>query len=156
MDESGRVWFISGSLLHSIRAGQHEEFPFPAGHGRRLQAARALVPLKNGALLAQRRRTSWPDSSRPRASAFSRLTGERGALQSIGALKDGAVCVQTSVPAGTNQSYRLEISSDGSHFEPFSDAPAPGRFGGELTVLFAAQNGDLWLSGERGHRLVPR
>jgi signal transduction histidine kinase/streptogramin lyase len=149
MDNDGRFWFISGSLLHSIHADHHEEFPFPGGNGRRLQAARALVPLKNGTLLI---------NAGGRLARFEPATGfsflpakESGARCTIlGMLRDGAVCVQTSVPAGTNQSYHLEISTDGSNFKPFSDAPSQEIFGGELTVLFAAQNGDVWLSGEQG------
>jgi len=148
MDDSGRVWFISGSLLHSIRAGQHEEFPF-SGAGRRLQAARVLVPLRDGALLLN----AGGQLARfepAKGFSFFPLKESGARCKVLGRLKEGAVCVQTSVPAGTNQSYRLEISSDGSHLEPFPDAPAPGTFGGELTVLFTGQNGDLWLSGEEG------
>ncbi len=148
-DNEGRLWFISANLLHSIRADRHEEVELPAGYGRRVQAARALVPLKNGTLLLN----AGGQLARFKPGGdFSLLPArESGARRNVlGTLKDGAVCVQTSVPAGTNQSYHIEISSDGTNFESFSDAPAQEVFGGELTVLFAAQSGDLWLSGERG------
>jgi signal transduction histidine kinase len=150
MDNDGRLWFISGNLLHSIHGDHHEEFSFPAGNGRRFQAARALVPLKNGTLLLNA--AGQLARFEPASTNFCLLPAkESGALcKVLGTLKDGAVCVQTSVPAGTNQSCHLEISSDGTSFTPFSDAPPQEIFGGDLTVLFAAQNGDVWLSGEQG------
>jgi signal transduction histidine kinase len=149
MDNDGRLWFISGNVLHSIHAGHHEEFPFPAVNGRRLQAARALVPLKNGTLLLN---AGGQLARFEPGAGFSFLAfKESGArCKVLGMLKDGAVCVQTSAPAGTNLLYRLEVSSDGSEFEPFPDAPPPEIFGGALTAFFTAQNGEIWLSGEQG------
>jgi len=149
MDQQGRLWFISGSLLHSLHAGHHEEFPFPPGNRRRLQATRALVALKNGTLLLN---AGGELVSFSPAAGFSSppLSENAERRKVLGTLLDGTVCAQTSVLAGTNLAYRLEISSDGSHFQPFPDAPPPEVLDGEMTALFAAQNGDLWLSGEQG------
>ncbi|MGO9199498.1 MAG: ATP-binding protein [Limisphaerales bacterium] len=149
VDNDGRVWFISGNRLHSLYADHHEEFSSPAGNGPRLQSARALVPLKNGALLLNAGgRLFRFEPAKGFSLVWATQSGARCKI--LGTLKDGAVCVQTSAPAGANQSYGLEISSDGAHFEPFPDAPSQELLGGEFTVLFAAQNGDLWLSGEQG------
>ncbi len=84
------------------------------------------------------------------ATGFS-LPAQTGVrLKVLGALRSGAVCVQSSAPTGTNLSYRLEVSGDGSHYEPLPDPPPRELLGGELTSLFAEQNGDLWISGEQG------
>ncbi|MGA2863246.1 MAG: ATP-binding protein [Verrucomicrobiota bacterium] len=148
MDHEDRLWFIAGNLLHSLRADQHEEYPCPASTGRRLQGARALVPLKNGALLLEaggQLLTFQP------ATGFTPMPRQEGGAQFrvLGTLKDGSVCVQSYLPGVTNQPIRLE-TYDGTKLEPFADSPAEAAFGGELTALFAAQNGDLWLSGDQG------
>lgn len=148
-DKEGQLWFISGSALHVIRNESHEEYPFPGGAGRRLQSARLLLPLKNGALLLDARGQLF--KFQPAAGTFSLVTVKDrvGRFKVLGLLKDGSVCLQSFLSETTNQPSRLELY-DGTRFDPFPNPPPDSALGGELTVLYAAQNGDLWLSGEQG------
>ncbi|MCX6927013.1 MAG: hypothetical protein NT154_27975, partial [Verrucomicrobia bacterium] len=50
-DEAGRLWFVSGSSLHSVQNDQHQEFPLPLASPNNSSTARAVYPLKNGSLL---------------------------------------------------------------------------------------------------------
>src|SRR5207245_10064866 len=69
----------------------------------------------------------------------------------LGLLKDGRLCVQKFAPEASSSDtiLRLELY-DGARFEAFADPPSAALIGRNLSVFFAAQNGDLWLSGERG------
>jgi len=72
-----------------------------------------------------------------------------GSLKPLGLLKDGRVCVQTRSTGTAAQGFRLE-TYDGVRFERLSVPPPDVPPGSNLSTLFAAQNGDLWVSGDRG------
>ena len=101
VDNDGRVWFISGNRLHSLYADHHEEFSSPAGNGPRLQSARALVPLKNGALLLNAGGRLFRFEP---AKGFSLVwaTQSGGSLQDIGDAQ-GRRRVRANVGAGRRQ-----------------------------------------------------
>jgi ligand-binding sensor domain-containing protein len=64
-------------------------------------------------------------------------------------LKDGTLCIQTLSAGTPEQPYRLE-TFDGASFQPLSVPPPDPAPGSSLSTLFAAQNGDLWVSGDHG------
>ena len=144
-DVEGRLWFAAGAVLHSIRNERHEEFPFPATTGRRVPAARTVLPLKNGMILVEigNRLLKFQPASGSFTNVVPREFGER--FKALGTLNDGRVCVQCFAAAyGT--APHLELF-DGERFEPLLQA-APEGCGPEFTAFYAVRNGDPWLSGD--------
>jgi signal transduction histidine kinase len=87
----------------------------------------------------------------PETGAFTtpRARHPAGPIKPLGLLKDGRLCVRPLSTSAADQSLRLE-AYDGANFEPLA-VPAPKRsLGGSFSTLFAAQNGSLWFSSERG------
>jgi len=149
-DSEGRLWFVTGSVLHSIQDQRHQEFGLPARSGRRPLSARSVLPLANGTILIEAGNHLL--SFQPSTGTFTNvITPERvERFKVLGTLKDGRVCLQcfASRP-GTDP--RLELF-DGDRFEAFAD-PLPEGCGAEFTALYAVRNGDLWLSGDRATAL---
>jgi len=146
-DSNGRLWFMSDSRLQALHNGLLQEYSLPGANTQSLQTARALFPLKNGTLLLDAGEQCF--QFRPLDGAFKALqAGEKGRrLKSLGQLKDGSVCVQSFTPGASTQDCRLE-TFDGVRLNPIP-FPDP-TMGGEFYAVFEAQNGDVWLSGERG------
>ncbi len=148
-DEVGRLWFASGSTLHSLLNENRRECPLPLATSNGAPSVRALFHLKNGSLLIEAgdRRFQFDPTTAAFTVVRSRL--DSGLLRPLGLLKDGRLCFQTVEAAAAEQAVRLE-AYDGATFEPFALPPlklGPGRV---LSAFFAAQNGDIWLSGDRG------
>ena len=148
-DEAGRLWFVSGTALHVLQNDRHQEYPLPASISNSVPALLALFPLKNGTLLLQAGDESL--QFQPESGAFSPvLSGPHvGTLKLLGLLKDGRLCVQILSSEGPESHYRLE-TYDGAKFEPLSVPPPAPSPGASLSTLFAAQNGDIWVSGDHG------
>ena len=146
-DDAGRLWFLSGAGLHVLQNDRHQEYPLPGSISNNVSAIRALFPLKDGTLFLEAGEECL--QFHPDRSTFSAIRhGPRaGSLKPLGMLKDGRLCVQTLGVGAPEPQYRLE-AFDGASFQPLS-VPAPDT-GSSLSILFAAQNGDLWVSGERG------
>jgi len=145
-DSQGRLWFVAGTVLHSLRNPRHEEFSLPPRAGRRPATARMVLPLKDGGVLIEVANQLL--KFQPAQGTFTNLglraRGER--FKALGPLKDGRVCVQHfATEFGTVPHLEL---FDGERWEPLLEAP-PAECGPELAVLYAAQNGDLWLSGDK-------
>ena len=149
-DSEGRLWFVTGMVLHSLRNERHEEFLIPARVGRRPVAARSLFPLRNGTILIEAANQLL--KFQPGSGTFTNLTSrERGErFRVLGTLKDRRVCVQRFA-ADLGPDPHLELF-DGDRFEPLPEA-APTGCGAEFSALCATQNGDLWLSGDRATAL---
>ena len=148
-DEAGRLWFVSGTALHVLQNDRHQEYPLPASISNSVPALLALFPLKNGTLLLQAGDECL--QFQPESGAFSPvLPGPPvGTLKLLGLLKDGRLCVQILSSEGPESHYRLE-TYDGAKFEPLSVPPPAPSPGASLSTLFAAQNGDIWVSGDHG------
>jgi signal transduction histidine kinase len=148
-DESGRIWFVSSTALHSLMDEQHQEYPLPARLGSDGQAVRALFPLKNGMLVLKTE--DQMQVFRPGSGRFSPVGEEDAAhpVKSLGTLRDGSLAVQRFNSGGAEQAYRLE-TYNGVRFAPFLEVPSDPLLGAGLHTLFSAQNGDFWLSSERG------
>jgi ligand-binding sensor domain-containing protein len=72
-----------------------------------------------------------------------------GSLRPLGLLKNGRLCFQASTNGAAVPDLHLE-AYDGDRFVPFKLPPPDSSPGDTLSTLFAAQNGDLWISGDRG------
>jgi signal transduction histidine kinase/ligand-binding sensor domain-containing protein len=147
-DPEGRLWWLSGGALHLLQADQHQEFALPATSFRNVQSAHALFVLKDGTLVFDSGDRLF--QFRPGKGVFDPIPSGAAPrkLRAIGLLKDGRLCVQ-SVEEAAGQNGPWEIY-DGSGFAPFPDAASDGPALVNLAILFAAQNGDLWLGGESG------
>jgi signal transduction histidine kinase len=148
-DQNGGLWFVSGPGLHMVKGDVHRECALPPGIARNSQTMRSLVALKNGALLLDTGEGLL--QFHPESSVFSAVTtaGERGPPRVLGVLKNGSVCVEFPEPRVPGPGHHLEIY-DGTSFHPFP-YPLPELMPGRsFLALFAAQNDDLWLSGEQG------
>ena len=148
-DAAGRLWFVTGNSLHCLQKERHQEFPLPSATPNSPPVVRALLPLKNGSLLLETDDQSIQFS--PERGAFNALQAKHpaGPIKPLGLLRDGRLCVRPLTAGEADQSFRLE-AYDGARFEPLS-VPAPKRSpGNAFAALFAAQNGDLWFSSDRG------
>ncbi len=149
-DREGRLWFISGNALYSVEKEAESEHPFPSVGFQPLQTARAIFPLRNGNLAIEANDTLFQFD--PRRQIFSAPQERAPRRKVLGFLKDGRLCVERLDSEGPlDSSSRLELY-DGSRFELFPDPPTDVSLT-NLLALFTAQNGDLWLSSERGTAL---
>ena len=148
-DDAGRLWFLSGTGLHVLQNDRDKEYPLPASISNNASAIRALFPLKDGTLFLEAGEQCL--QFHPDRGTFSAIRrGPRaGSTKPLGLLKDGRLCVQTLSVGAPEQQYRLE-TFDGASFQPLSVPPPDPAPGSSLSTLFAAQNGDLWVSGDRG------
>ena len=146
-DSDGRLWFVSGGRLQALHNDLLQKYSLPGTSARSLQTVRALFPLKNGTLLLDAGEQCfqfWPLDGVFRALQAAEKDRR---LMPLGSLKDGSICIQSYTPGGATQDYRLE-TFDGVQFHPIP-FPDPAM-DGEFYTVFEAQNGDVWLSGERG------
>ena len=146
-DSDGRLWFVSGNKLQVFHDDLLQEYSTLGTSAQSLQAVHALFPLKNGTLLldaVEQCFQFWP-----RDGVFRTLQAAEKdrRLMPLGLLKDGSICVQSYTPGGAIPDYRLEIF-DGVQLRPIP-FPDP-TMGGKFYTVFEAQNGDVWLGGERG------
>jgi signal transduction histidine kinase len=148
-DEGGRLWFVAGNSLHSLHEERSQEYPLPAAAGKAPPAIHALFPLKDGSLLLESEAPML--QFKPGIGAFAPVAEANRArpFKPLGLLRDGTLVVQSLGPGPASPDYRLE-TYDGLKRAPFPEAPPERLLGTNLSLLFAAQHGDLWLSGERG------
>ncbi len=148
-DGAGRLWLVSGSALHLLFNDRYQAFPLPALAANNPLTVHALFPLKNGSLLLDAGDQCWLFN--PERAAFTTLPAEHssGLPKPLGLLKDGRLCVQTLDAGSAERTFRLE-TYDGTTFEPLAMTPPKPAPGSSLASLFAAQNGDLWVSGNYG------
>lgn len=140
-DSQSRLWFVSTGALHSLDGELHQEHMFPVEYRRYLQAARALLPLKNGDLLLDTGEQLF--QFQPGNDSLNLLPSRNEKQHTLGIFRDGSVAVQSTDSAA--QSCRLE-KYDGLAFEPLH-IPLPDC---NFSAFLETQNGDLWLGGDRG------
>ena len=148
-DESGRLWFVSGGNLHLLQNERHRAYPLPSATSNSVPVVRALFHLRDGTLLLQVGDQCF--QFRPAAATFTAVRSSRpaGSLKPLGLLKNGTLCFQTLSDGQAERDFHLE-TYDGVRFGALNLPPPESSPGGNLSTLFAAHNGDLWVSGDRG------
>jgi len=149
-DSAGRIWYVAGGVLHSLLENEHHAYLFPNLNARQLQNARALIPLKSGAvaILAGDQLSQFEPQRESFREVWSSAASRRTKV--LGSLKDGTLCVLVWTGPADSPNYAWE-RYDGLHTEPLTDPPLPPVVSlGQPLAVFAAGNGDFWASGERG------
>jgi signal transduction histidine kinase/ligand-binding sensor domain-containing protein len=146
-DPDGWLWFVSDSGLQVFHNDLLQGYSPPNTGTQSLQTVRALFPLKNRTLLLDAGEQCFQFG--PLDGVFRAFqAGEMGKrFKPLGQLKDGSVCIQSFTPGTLTKDYHLN-TFDGVQLHPIP-FPDPAM-GGEFYAVFEAQNGDIWLSGERG------
>jgi signal transduction histidine kinase len=154
-DPAGGLWFSVGIGLYLLQGDQVKVFPFPPQIARSLQE-RELFVLRDGTLLVvlEDAEASTGDVLFALPPGGSNLTtvvsGSRAAhMRALGLLNDGRLCLQfpdqnVAEARGSLQAF------DGTQFESLPDPVQWAGLGTNWHSFFVAQNGDWWLSGERG------
>jgi signal transduction histidine kinase len=150
-DREGRLWFISGNALCAVEKDYASEYPFPALHAQQLQMARSIFPFKNGNIVIEANGELF--QFEPGRRVFTVPLDRTARHQVLGAMKDGRLCVERLAAENAPASIPYLEIYDGARFEPFPDPPTDSLVASNLFAFFAAQNGDLWLGGERGTAL---
>jgi signal transduction histidine kinase/ligand-binding sensor domain-containing protein len=149
-DREGRTWFISANALCVVNKDSESEYPFPPANPQ-WHAARAIFPLKNGNILIQAGDEFFQfDLNR---KAFSPLSDQNTRGNVLGFIKDGRLCLERFGSLNGSAGVPHLETYDGSRFEAFPDPPTDSLLASNLLSFFTAQNGDLWLGGERGTAL---
>lgn len=150
-DTPDRLWFVAGGKLYSLSEQELKEFSLPVLNRFRLQP-RAIFALGNGTLVLDA--GDAESGMRDQLFGFQPLEGRfypvpQGTptrhFRALGLLRDGTLCVSA---LDTKGNCALE-KYDGLAFEPLA-SPPPAQLGTNLSTALAAQNGDLWISGEFG------
>ncbi len=148
-DAAGRLWFVAAGALHSLQGEMHREFALPDAVAHDAPSPRALFPLRNGRLLLDAGEKSIQFN--PDSGAFGATLPVRNDVQHVkllGLLPDGSLGIQSwndEVANGEPAACRFD-RFDGEQLKPLDDPPPPAVY----SSLFAARNGDLWLSGDAG------
>ncbi len=147
-DQEDRLWVATVNSLHLLQNNQWKTFPFPRETTRESQSGRAVFPLGNGTVVTEAGTNLLQFN--PGAEQFNYFKHPPEArLRPIGLLRDGSLCVQVLSAESSRESYRLEVFN-GTNFSPFPH-PQPGpEVGNDLIFLSSPQNGNLWLSGNKG------
>jgi signal transduction histidine kinase len=153
-DEADRLWFIAGSALAMLQKDRCQEFALPATAGHPAPVVRALYPLKDGTVWVEAvGQPGQPESIQfsPQSGKFSpiSLPPPVAQLKPLGLLKDGRLCVLSLGVEARPQPNPLN-AYDGARLEALPVPLPEPSVGNLLPTLFAAQNGDLWISGDQG------
>jgi signal transduction histidine kinase len=146
-DAEGRLWFVAGDSLLQFENDHAKEYPFPVTLAHALQDARAAFALKDGTVVIEAGGQLF--RFRPATGTFSAVGAEHPSRphKVLGWLASGVLCVQRPQPGQAGPACWLE-KFDGAKFEALPDQPPASVLGTNLSAVFAAQNGDWWLSGE--------
>jgi signal transduction histidine kinase len=152
-DGAGRLWFVADGRLHSLQGETHREFALPEPAAYDAQSVRTLFPLKDGTLLLDAAEN--PLRFNPDSGAFGpglHLRDDVRHVRPLGLLQDGSLGVQSwNTEAATGKWAPCYFDRfDGTQYQPLAEPPPDPDAVGICSTLFAARNGDLWLSGEKG------
>ncbi|HVZ60025.1 MAG TPA: ATP-binding protein, partial [Terriglobales bacterium] len=143
-DKADRLWFVSGSALHSYQGQQISDFPFQPSAARLLQNPQGLYAMRDGSLILETGNGLFRvDTETGKLSPNPQEAGQETRI--LGYLSEGTVCAWRSHTAGPSPP-RLEVF-DGTRFSPLTEAP-PLEANESPTIIYPAQNGDLWLGSE--------
>jgi signal transduction histidine kinase/ligand-binding sensor domain-containing protein len=146
-DQQGQLWVAASDAVYASINGQWKSYSYPDGVAD-IQPPMMLLTLPNGTVaigLGDRLL-----QFNPAAQRFEITThGAESHLKTLGALKDGRLVLQIPGGDGGALRYRLELY-DGRDYTTFPYLVPELDLGNDLLFLFAAQNGNLWLCGNKG------
>jgi signal transduction histidine kinase/ligand-binding sensor domain-containing protein len=148
-DAQAGIWFITGNSLHWQDQEYHRNYPFPASLAASLQAATAIYPLKNRTLAIEAGQQVFKFDVT--SGAFAKLadTGDEDHMKPVGFNGEGILAIQTRAKTSSNSQVLPLHAYDGVQLRAFPLPPMESSLGA-ISSLFAAQNGDLWISGQSG------
>ena len=145
-DQRGQLWVGASDAVYASVNGQWKSYSYPDGVGD-TQSPMMLFTLPNGSVaigLSDRLLQFNPSAQRFEIRAH----GAESHLKTLGVLRDGRLVLQIAGEDVNPLHYRLELY-DGRDFTAFPYSAPELDLGGELLFLFAAQNGNLWLCGNK-------
>ena len=144
-DQEGRVWFVAGAELHRSSENEHKSYMFPPAMRRVAQSVNAIFPLRDGTFLI----VAGDTQSRfnPKTEKFIPQTAEQP-MKPLGLLKDRSLCVQ--LPGDSPDEPSKLAAYDGKNLSAVTENSPGPEIGTNLSSAWSAQNGDLWISGDRG------
>ncbi|HEV2319139.1 MAG TPA: ATP-binding protein [Verrucomicrobiae bacterium] len=138
-DSQNRLCFVADRNFYILANGatRPSEIPLPADPSPN----DALYPLQNGAVLLRVGDALF--DLPPGDRSFKPLESTKGApAVPLGILADGNVCLYQPAKSSFNE-------FDGVVVHPMEGAPPMDRSGEKLVTLFVAQNGGIWIGGNR-------
>ncbi len=140
------VWCTTATSLHSFDGSSWHSYPFPQPLHGATSAGEVLVELPNQRLLVGT--PSLLFNFDPGTRSFIPVQPPAGDhVKMLGLLKDGIACFL--VHSHTNASAIYLQTFDGQQFRPFVDVPANAGIGSDVHYIFVAQNGALWVVGDK-------
>jgi signal transduction histidine kinase/sugar lactone lactonase YvrE len=152
-DDAGRLWFVADGRLHSLQGEIHRDFALPETARHDAQSVHALFSLKDGTLLLDAGDSLFrfhPDSGVFSPELHFRDNVRR--MKLLGLLRDGSLGIQSWNFETTTGKFTACYFDrfDGVQYQPLTETALDPEAVGVCSTLFAARNGDLWLSGDKG------
>ncbi len=144
-DNDGNVWIASNGGLHSFNGQTVETYPYPETLEHFFQPSDNLWLIGNKLVMNADGRLLQFDVTSKTFSFRSHPSG--GTIKGIGALRNGALCVQVATNAGNAGQLN---SFDGQSFAFVIDLSTNLSLGNELTSFLVAQNGSYWVGSATG------
>ena len=152
-DAEGRLWVAATERLHLLETNRWRSFPLPEPVEVQPQSGQTVLPLRDGtvALLLNGRLVRFE----PATGSFLNVSHASGAqIRPLGLMKDGALCVEFHFVKKNGSNLPRLALFNGRTFPPFP-GPMPNLAEEDrLLFLFAASNGDTWLSTTSGLHLL--
>lgn len=147
-DREDRLWVASPGGLQLFQNEHWTNFAFPSQWVSNIQQGPALFAMTNRTIVVESGGKMIQFD--PQTTRFSEVTlPHTNRLKPLGLLKDGTLCVLVKNSEGaTNQPFELQVF-DGEHFKAFPLPQPEINLNNEPQLLFASQNGNLWLAGEK-------
>jgi signal transduction histidine kinase len=148
-DAEGRLWCAcEGGVLLTFNRGEWRTVTLPDADSSAPQRPKRLVTTATGQVLCGLGDRLYAcDTGGNHFVEIQHPSG--GGLKLLGALPDGAALIQVLPLKAAADGYQLE-SFDGKQFTPsLVDGLVPSMLG-DLTFVWPARNGDLWLGGVSG------
>ena len=149
-DQEGRIYFVSGNSLYVVRGEEQNSFKLDETILRAGQDSQAIYVLKDRSVLLGAGDKVF--QFQPARKTFKLIEdSSHRKLIPLGKMSNGAFGFQrVSGASGSENASPDLLTFDGALLAPWSLPKPDGSLGPTLSSVFAAQNGDLWLGGQKG------
>jgi len=145
-DRENVLWIAADDGVHQRSKGRWQTYAYPPGMEDSAESSLYAMPA-GGIVLASSDRLAQFNAATGKFENAGGAVGRR--VKALGLLKDGRLVMQTNPGKERSARYSLEVY-DGARFGPTPFDGPDLDLGGELNLVFAAQNGSVWLGGSRG------